>query len=90
MQFTSDVDFFFFGYSSAWQGFIDWLFILTVPYSNNMVSIFFHMTKAVSTQSALKSDSSVVRKCFPSVDFIGDMILKWISKMIDVFAVFFH
>ena len=46
---------FFFGYSSAQQGVIDWLFTWTVAYSNNMVSLFFP-----HDQSGEHSVSSVI------------------------------
>lgn len=77
MQYTSDVDFFFF-------------FTWTVAYSNNMVSLFFP-----HDQSREHSVSSVIwqlcsQKRFHIHRFIGDMILKWISKMIWCLCCVFH
>lgn len=65
-------------------------FTWTVAYSNNMVSLFFP-----HDQSREHSVSSVIwqlcsQKRFPIRRFIGDMILKWISKMIWCLCCVFH
>lgn len=65
-------------------------FTWTVAYSNNMVSLFFP-----HDQSREHSVSSVIwqlcsQKRFHIHRFIGDMILKWISKMIWCLCCVFH